>query len=126
MENHGKWMSILEYASFKQTSISTIRRHIKSKRVESKKIEGKYFIFVDEEDLINYQSEVIVQSEDNSPSKRELELELEVQRLKSRLGKQEEELNDLLMLVQVYEDQSTRKNQKATGLPKELPEIPLA
>lgn len=118
-------MSILEYASFKKTSISTIRRHIKSKRVESKKIEGKYFIFVTEEELKDYRGEPVVQPGENSPSKRELELELEVQRLKSRLSKQEEELNDLLMLVQVYEDQS-KKNQRPAAKPEKLPELPFA
>ena len=40
-ENTGVWMSILEYASFKSISISTIRRYIKAERVKTKKEGGK-------------------------------------------------------------------------------------
>jgi hypothetical protein len=110
MSNDLKWLSILEYAACTQTSISTIRRKIKSKKLTTKKIEGKYFIQAD--------SSVSFTRDQDIESKKELELLLENKRLKMLLSQREEEINDLQMLVTIYEG--------AQQKPSVLPELPLA
>ena len=107
-ENTGVWMSILEYASFKSISISTIRRYIKAERVKTKKEGGKFYIFVSSERL----------QEKSSKEEINLKIQLENERLKLRVNSLEEELNDMKMLVQIYE-----QSQKTTR--DDLPEIPV-
>ncbi|MCO4795090.1 MAG: hypothetical protein KC493_15340 [Bacteriovoracaceae bacterium] len=106
-ENTGVWMSILEYASFKSISISTIRRYIKANRVKTKKDGGKFYIYVSPENV-----------KDKSISdENKLRVQLENERLKMKVKTLEEEINDLRMLVQIYE--KTEKRQ-------EPPEIPIS
>ena len=104
MTEEGMWVSILEYAAFKKTSISTVRRHIKANRVKHKKEDGKFFIYV-ATDKVKLEKD---------QEKRELELMLENNALKQALSKRDEEINDLKMLISIYE------NKKSTHLP-ELP-----
>lgn len=87
MNQDGLWLSILDYASVKKVSISTIRRSIKAGHVKYKEENGKYFIWTRE---INVQKE-------------ELSLKMENEFLKRRNRELEEEINDLRMLLQVYE-----------------------
>ena len=68
MNQEGIWLSILDYANVKKTSISTIRRSIKSGHIKFKEENGKYFIWT---------KEVAVQKE-------ELSLKLENEFLKKR------------------------------------------
>ena len=99
MNQEGIWLSILDYAAVKKTSISTIRRAIKAGHVKHKEENGKYFIWT---------REITVQKE-------ELSLKLENEFLKKRNRELEEELNDLKMLLQVYESNITSQ---------ELPPLP--
>ncbi|MBT7611469.1 MAG: hypothetical protein HN576_17040 [Bacteriovoracaceae bacterium] len=110
MSINEKWLSILEYAADKQTSISTIRRKIKSKKLKSKQIDGKYFIKVD--------AALNTQLLPATLSKKEIKLSLENKRLKQLLSQKEEEINDLQMLVSIYEGVEKK--------PSLLPELPLA
>ncbi|AUO00123.1 hypothetical protein DOM21_00105 [Bacteriovorax stolpii] len=103
MNQEGIWLSILDYANVKKVSISTIRRSIKSGHIKYKEENGKYFIWT---------REITVQKE-------ELALKLEVEFLKKRNRELEEEINDLKMLLSVYEH-----NAQAETLPP-LPEIEL-
>ncbi len=103
MNQEGIWLSILDYANVKKVSISTIRRSIKSGHIKYKEENGKYFIWT---------KEIAVQKE-------ELALKLEVEFLKKRNRELEEEINDLKMLLSVYEH-----NAQAETLPP-LPEIEL-
>lgn len=103
MNQEGIWLSILDYANVKKVSISTIRRSIKSGHIKYKEDNGKYFIWT---------KEIAVQKE-------ELALKLEVEFLKKRNRELEEEINDLKMLLSVYEH-----NAQAETLPP-LPEIEL-
>jgi len=112
-ENDGVWLSILEYAQFKKISVSTIRRYIKSNRVNTKQIKGKFFIFVSHD---RYKKPIEVNDREL------LKLKLEVQELKLKLKIIEEENNDLKMLVHLYE-QSEEKS-KSEFLPQ-LPEVQL-
>lgn len=102
MNQEGIWLSILDYANVKKVSISTIRRSIKSGHVKHKEENGKYFIWT---------KEIALQKE-------ELSLKLEIEFLKKRNRELEEEVNDLKMLLSVYE------NRHVDELPP-LPEIEL-
>ncbi len=99
MNQEGIWLSILDYANVKKTSISTIRRSIKSGHLKFKEENGKYFIWT---------KEVAIQKE-------ELSLKLENEFLKKRNRELVDEINDLKMLLQVYENNSARS---------ELPPLP--
>lgn len=103
MNQEGIWLSILDYANVKKVSISTIRRSIKSGHVKHKEENGKYFIWT---------KEIAVQKE-------ELSIKLELEFLKKRNRELEEEVNDLKMLLQVYENSAVEST-----LPP-LPEIEL-
>jgi predicted site-specific integrase-resolvase len=110
MDNTGIWLSILDYAQFKGTSISTIRRYIKGGRLKTKVEEGKYFICVPAE---RYQKK---NEEGKSVDEREhLSLRLENERYKMQVRQLQEEILDLKTLLHVYES------------PKifELPPLPL-
>lgn len=87
MNQDGIWLSILDYANVKKISISTIRRSIKSGHLKHKEENGKYFIWM----------------KDLTAQKEELSLKLENEFLKRRNRELEEELNDVKMLLQVYE-----------------------
>ena len=87
MNQDGIWLSILEYAAHKKTSISTIRRSIKSGHIKFKEENGKYFIWT---------KEITVKSE-------EIGLKMEVELLKKKNRELVEEINDLKMLLSVYE-----------------------
>ena len=101
MNQEGIWLSILDYANVKKTSISTIRRAIKAGHVKYKDENGKYLIWT---------REIVVQKE-------ELSMKLENEFLKKRNRELDEEVNDLKMLLQVYES-----NIHSEELPP-LPEI---
>lgn len=103
MNQDGIWLSILDYANVKKTSISTIRRSIKSGHIKYKEENGKYFIW----------------TKDITVQKEELSLKLENEFFKRRNRELEEEINDLKMLLQVYES-----NIHQQELPP-LPEIEL-
>jgi cell shape-determining protein MreC len=88
--------------------VSSIRRYIKAGRVKNKFEEGKYKIYVSDE---NYSLRL------NLKEKEELTLKLELHELKDKIRLLEEENNDLRMLVDIYES----TNKVIPDLPPELP-----
>ena len=108
----GRWLSILEYAAFKKKSISTVRRYVKANRVKYKEETGKYFIWTK-----NYISNSTINEKDS------LEIKFENERLKKEVRFLSEELSEVKMLIQIYEEESKKKNQINFNLP-ELPELP--
>jgi hypothetical protein len=101
----GKWLSVLEFATYKGKSISTVRRYVKADRVKHKEENGKYFIWV--KNFINNEL---------SSEKEMLEMKLENGRLKKDLHRLTDEVSELRMLVTIYESEKT--------ITPELPEIP--
>lgn len=97
MNQEGIWLSILDYAAAKKTSISTIRRSIKAGHVKHKEENGKYFIWT-KSDIKNI----------------ELPIRLELEMLKRENKELREEINDMKMLLSVYETQGT---QNYTNIP---------
>jgi len=106
----GKWLSILEYASYKKKSISTVRRYIKADRVKSKEEDGKYFIwtrnFVDQT---------------TNGDKETLNTKFENERLKKEIRYLKEEMGEMQMLISIYEQEKISLVQ--SELPR-LPELP--
>lgn len=104
MEQNGIWLSLIDYANYRDISLSTIRRYIKAKRVKYKLESGKYLIFVSDENFQKKEIEV---------EKEILELRLENQRLSKTIKDLNQELADIKTLLLMYEG--------STALP-ELPE----
>lgn len=101
----GKWLTILEYAAYRNKSISTVRRYIKNERVKYKDENGKYFIWA-----TNFHKK------EASNERQSLEMQMEVKELQTKLRLLEEENQELKMLVEIYEKQLNK-------LP-ELPNLP--
>ena len=108
----GHWLSISEYSNYRGVSVSSIRRYIKADRVKHKFEDGKYKIYVSDE---NYSLRV------NIKEKEELSLKLQLHELKDRIRLLEEENNDLRMLVDIYESRQRIATPKEIELPPELP-----
>jgi hypothetical protein len=105
----GKWLSILEYASYKKKSISTVRRYVKANRVKHKEENGKYFIW-----LKNFVPNHTTQERQHLESKFELE------RLRKENIELKEEIAEAKMLIQLYENGQMLSSKKKSDLP-ELP-----
>ncbi|EQC43399.1 hypothetical protein [Bacteriovorax sp. Seq25_V] len=97
------WMTITEYSTLKNISVSTIRRYIRHKKVESKFVDGKYFIQCDE---VTEQKTTL----------NEHFYKNEIAMLKLRLKLLEEENNEYKMLVKLYEREK---------ISEELPQLPM-
>ncbi len=97
----GIWLSINDYSRYKNVSISTIRRHIKTNILRYKEENGKYFIYTASDRLRLKEEEEI------------LRMKLEMELLKSQLRQLREENNELKMLVDIYESKPE--------LPPEMP-----
>jgi hypothetical protein len=97
MNQDGIWLSILDYANAKKTSISTIRRSIKAGHVTYKEENGKYFIFTK-----NFKANLITEKND-------LAMKLEFELLTRKNRELVEEVNDLKMLLSIYENQHVEK-----------------
>lgn len=102
MNQDGIWLSILDYANVKKTSISTIRRSIKAGHLKYREENGKYFIWTRE-----IKSEVV-------DEKAALAQKLEIEFLARQNRELKQEIEDLKMLLSVYENQQR----------PELPPIP--
>lgn len=109
--NEGVWLSITDYSRYKNVSISTIRRHIKTNIVRYKEENGKYFIYTPSSDKVRLKVE-----EENLKSK------LEVEFLRTQIRQLQEENNELRMLVEIYE-RDNKKNSTILDQPPELPKF---
>ena len=110
----GVWLSIADYSRYKDVSISTIRRHIKNNILRHKEENGKYFIYMPSSDRLKMR-------EDEEILKSKLEVEL----LRTKIKQLREENNELKMLVEIYESQSSKPLSMNVETPPDLPEFPL-
>lgn len=117
MSGEGHWLSIAEYSNFKDISVSTVRRYIKANRVKYKKESGKYLIFVAREKL---------EPQNLDQQKENLQLKLEIDYLKQKVLKLEEENNDLKMLVSIYEDAKKSPQKDKASKNESPPDIPFS
>jgi homoserine trans-succinylase len=102
----GVWLSISDYSRYKNVSISTIRRHIKSKILKHREENGKYFIYVPSVERVKVKEEEEI-----------LRARLEIELLRTQIRQLKEENSELKMLVELYEG--------SQNLPPSLPEINL-
>lgn len=105
----GKWLSVLEFAAHKNKSISTVRRYIKANRVKYKDENGKYFIWVK-----NFEDSKSIEEKEMT------ELKFENERLKKENRLIKEEINELKMLVQIYENNQALNKSKLPEIPADL------
>jgi hypothetical protein len=108
----GKWLSILEFASYKKKSISTVRRYVKANRVRHKEENGKYFIWV--KNFVPSHTTV---------EKEQLNLKFELERLKKENIVLIEELNEAKMLILLYENGQMLTPKTARDLPELPPKL---
>jgi hypothetical protein len=113
MNNDGVWLSILEYSKLKNISVSTIRRYIKADRVQYKKEDGKFLIFMNKENYQRYE-------ESNNNESSILEYRLKIQELEIMNKALRLENDELKMLVQIYENSNKRANEELPALPVNL------
>lgn len=104
----GVWLSIADYSRYKNVSISTIRRHIKTNILKHKEENGKYFVYVPSTERLKLREEEEV-----------LKIKLESELLRSQLRQLREENNELKMLVELYEGRSVQGS--LSEAPPELP-----
>ena len=105
----GAWLSIIEYAQLKDISISTIRRYIKANRIKFRMEKGKYYIFAPHFNEIG-------NKEIPELEKEVFDLKVENRELKRINKKIQQELDEINMLIQIYE----RSSLKETPPPIEL------
>jgi len=104
----GVWLTITDYSAYKKVSISTIRRHLKSKILQSRVEDGKYFIYVPSSEKVKKKEEEEI-----------LRLKLEIDLLRRQWREAREELSELRMLVDLYETNPHKNNTKEN--PPEIP-----
>ena len=88
--NKGSWLSIIEYADFRNISIAGARSFIKTGRVKSKLSEGKYYILVNDDDFKEYSKE---------REKKDMAIKLELDNLRkeiSELNVKNKELQNII------------------------------
>ncbi len=101
--SQGKWLDIAKYSIYRNKSISTIRRYIRSNTVQFKKIDGKYFIYAPNFDGGNKNLET---------EKEIFKMRLENDEYKRQLKSLYEENEELKMLVRMLEN--TNENNSLT------------
>lgn len=105
-----KWLPIIDYVRATNSSISTIRRHIKKNKIRHKKVEGKYYIF---------SNDVKDEEVELAKDKENLSLKLENIRLKNEIKELTIENQEIKMLLAIYEEKLNPPELPA------LPEMPL-
>lgn len=92
MDEAGDWVTILEYAQVKKTSVSTIRRRIKANLIKHKEEKGRYLIWFNNKGNIEGNDRQLIAKE--------------LDRIKAKNARLEEEIRDLKMLLSVYEEKA--------------------
>lgn len=116
MNQDGNWLSLVEYSHLSRISISTLRRMIKRNELRFREENGRYLIYSKIKKSLSLEQQ---KQEDPLKEEREqLELRLEVERLKQELVHITHENNELKMLVDLYENQLVQTTET-------LPELPL-
>lgn len=92
----GTWVPLVEYSVRKSISLSTLRRYIKTNRIEFKKEKGRYLIFDD-------------QPPPSASASASVGTQKQFTALKSNLLKANEEIAELKTLIALYEENSRPK-----------------
>lgn len=98
-----QWLPLVDYAVKKGVSLSTLRRQIKSNRVQHRLDKGKYFILDNEEKSDMFASML---SKDDASALRD-----RVRDLEKALQKAREENSELKTLIALYEEQALNSSR---------------
>jgi hypothetical protein len=99
----GKWVTIQQYSVANNISVSTIRRHIKSKKLKSKLDDGKYLIFDPSADA-NAKN---AQPTFSCPALKELSTkDAQIEELTQENENLKEQIVEFKMLLKILEDKS--------------------
>jgi predicted site-specific integrase-resolvase len=107
MELGGQWLSLIEYATRNDVSLSTLRRHIKARKLRYKSENGRYFLW--DERAARNGGQLEIQSAAGAPAtgpSRDSAHDQTFEELKHQLQKARKEIAELKTLVAFYEDQS--------------------
>lgn len=104
INQNGKWLSIVEYSLYRNISVSSVRRYIKSDKVQCRLIKGKYYVWA-----TNYYKKLADQNTQDQNGDLALLLE--------QNNQLKEENQELKMLVQLYE----RRQNDHVETPPEIP-----
>lgn len=94
------WIPLIQYANERGVSLSTLRRHIKAKKIEFKIENGRYLIF--DENFTAPPMDIRSVSAPATPV-----TQLESVHLKADLRKAREEIVELKTLIALYEEKIT-------------------
>ena len=100
----GSWLSIIEYADFRNISIAGARIFIKTGRVKSELRDGKYYILVNKEDFQIYSRErekkfMAIKLELDNLRKEVTELNIKNKELQNIIHHSEEKKGDMTLTV---------------------------
>ncbi len=87
----GTWIPLMDFALKKGVSLSTLRRHIKAKKLTYKIEDGRYLLWDNEEENV-----------EKEPESNELKIRLAT--LTNNLQKAQEEIAELKTLIALYEE----------------------
>ncbi len=99
----GEWLSILDYASRFDISLSTLRRHIKSGKIQYRSERGKYYLLVGS--LSKKGAPLPSATKDSNDSSQIQSLMERISDLENKLMSADEQIAELKMLVSIYESQ---------------------
>jgi hypothetical protein len=101
---NGGWLPLMVYAMRRGVSLSTLRRHIKSNKIQYRVENGRYLLFDDSasEDTLTMFAPQAAPEPEPSPVAPD-----RLHKLEHDLRKAQEEIAELKMLVAIYEEQIT-------------------
>ena len=100
------WLTLVDYAARKGVSLSTLRRYIKSQKIQYRIENGRYLI-PENALTINFLSAPAHALPMRPGATAE---QAEIERLRASLGRAQEEIAELKMLVALYENQLPEKS----------------
>ncbi len=93
--SHEAWLPLVEYSVKNGVSLSTLRRHIKADKIRYKVQEGRYLIFDGPDEAKVALSNKLIEGEASTS---------QVASLRAELGRAQEEIAELKMLIALYEE----------------------
>ncbi|MCM0604961.1 MAG: hypothetical protein KA715_02620 [Xanthomonadaceae bacterium] len=102
----GNWIPLVDYSFKTGTSLSTLRRHIKSNKILYRLEEGRYLIYDPNASAARLTSQVSTDAapETSTAEKASHLQERQIQILETELQRAHEELTELKMLLAIYEE----------------------
>ncbi len=97
----------MDYAMKKGISLSTLRRHIKSNKIEYKVENGRYLLFDNGGSATEFVSAPVSTSMVSAVTHPSRPEDVRVRKLEMELHKAREEIAELKMLIALYEDKIT-------------------